>query len=329
MPEVQVPAAGPASLYCTLYHRDPGFTALAEAELRALAGGHAAEPGIWISRVPVRWAQCGYASIGGRQLAFAPTLDELEVELRALRLVAARFSIETRRIPRRCPGTMAAKIRVGHCIAGTASSDDPQVRLLILVSALGYRVLVDTDATPGEGDWLRASHKPHQCMVGLPARVAKAMLNLTARPGDTVLDPFCGTGTIPLLAAWAGHRTFGSDISAACVERARENLAHFGREATLVCADARAAQQEADCIVSNPPYGVYSHVVPAAMRAILANLAHLARRVTLVTSAPIEGDLRAEGYDIVDVIPVEAKRFPRHVYVTRAPVRSSASPATR
>lgn len=322
-PQVEVPAAGPASIYCTLYHRDAGFIQLAEAELSALGGGYAAEPGIWISTRPIRWATCGYASLGGRQLAFAATLGALEEELRALRLAAPRFCVETRRVPRRLKGSMAAKALVGDCIDGRASSDDPQLRLHLIVSSLGYRVLLDAEAEPGDADWLGARHKPHNYLVALPVRIAKAMLNLTAHPGDTVLDPFCGTGTIPLLAAWAGHRALGSDISAACVARAGENLAHFGREATLVCADARTAQQTADCIVSNLPYGEYCHLAPEAMRAVLRNLARLSPRVTLVTSNRIDDDLRAEGYEIVRVIPVEPERFERFVYVTRAPAAST------
>ena len=150
-------------------------------------------------------------------------------------------------------------------------------------------------------------------------RIAKAMLNITARPGDTVLDPFCGTGTIPLLAALAGHRAFGSDVSAACVERTGLNLAHFRRQATLQCVDARDTQQAADCIVTNLPYGVYSHFTPGALRAVLRNLGRLSPRITLVTSERIEPELRAEGYHVAQVIPVESDRFERLVYVTRAP----------
>lgn len=317
--QLRVPAAGPSSIYCTLYHRDPGFTELSEAELHALGGGHAAEPGIWLSPVPIRWATCGYGTIGGRQLAFAATLGALEEQLRALRLAAPRFSIEARCIPRRRGGSTVAKTRIGDCIDGDVSLNDPQLRLLLIMSARGFRVLVDTDPGPGDADWLGVSHKPHNYVVALPVRIAKAMLNLTVRPGDSVFDPFCGTGTIPLLAAWAGHRTFGSDISAACVERAGKNFTHFGREATLVCADARTTQQTADCIVSNLPYGVYCHLAPEAMQAVLRNLGRLSQRVTLVTSERIENNLRAEGYEILRIIAVESERFERFVYVTRAP----------
>lgn len=306
-------------MYCTLYHRNPGFTGLAEAELQELGGGYTHEPGVRISTTPIRWAACGYGRQGGRQLAFGTTLDVLEEELRALQLVAPRFNIETLRIPRRRKGSTAAKIRVADCIDGDVSVNESQLRLLLIVSSRGYRVLVDTDADAHDADWLAVNHKPHSSMVGLPVRIAKAMLNLTVRPGDTVLDPFCGTGTIPLLAALAGHRTFGSDISAACIERAAENFAHFGCEATLVCADARTTKQTADCIVSNLPYGVYCHLATEAMQAVLRNLGKLAPRITLVTSERIEEGLRAEGYEIVQVIPVESERFERFVYVTRGP----------
>jgi predicted RNA methylase len=313
---VRVPEVGPESVYCTLYHRDPGFVALAEAELLALGGGFAVEPGVWLSPAPIRWASCGFGSAGGRQLAAGATLEALATELLSLGIVAPRFSIEVRRVPRGQKGASAAKRRVGDCVEGAVSVDDPQLRLLLVLTAGGYRVLVDE---PGEAEWLTASHKPHNYLVALPVRIAQAMLNLTLRPGDSVLDPFCGTGTIPLLAAWAGHQAFGSDISSACVAHATENLAHFGREATLVQADGREAQQKADCIVSNLPYGVYSHLAPDTLRENLRNLSRLSRRFTLVTSARIEDDLIAEGYVIERVIPVESERFERLVYVTHAP----------
>lgn len=318
-------AAQDGALFCTLYHRDAGFAALAQAELHLLGGGgYAPEPGVWLSPQPIRWASCGYGSAGGRQLAFGATLEALEEQLRALAISTPRFNLTIRCIPQRRNGTTEAKVRVANCIAGHVSHEEPTLRLLVVLSPFGYRVLVDAPAQPGEDDWLAVRHKPNNYLVALPVRIARSMLNLTARPGDTVLDPFCGSGTIPLLASWAGHRAFGSDISHACVARARENLAHFGREATLACADARVVQQTADCIVSNLPYGLYSHFAAhlgdGALRAALRNLARCAPRVTLVTSERIEDLLRAEGYELVNVIAVESERFERFVYVTRAPV---------
>lgn len=318
--DVALPPTGPDTLYCTLYHRDPAFSALARAELQARGGGLSPEPGVWLSPRPIRWASSGYGSAGGRQLAFGATLDDLERELRALQIVAPRFSITTQRLPRFQPGASAAKRRIGDCITGHVSIADPQLRLRLIVSALGYRVLVDDVALPGESDWLSVSQKPHNYLVAVPVRIARAMLNLTLRPGDTVLDPFCGTGTIPLLAALAGHRAYGSDISAECVAKAADNLAHFGQEATLACVDARHTRQQADALVTNLPYGLYSHVVPDTLPAILRNLRRLAPRQTFVTSERIEDELRAAGYELLQRLAVEPDRFERFVYVTRAPV---------
>lgn len=315
---VRIPPPGPGSTYCTIYHREAGFVALAEAELRALVGGAAAEPGIWLSPEPVPWARCAFGRAGGRQLASGATIDALEAEIRALGLAAPRFRVALRRIPKSVVGATTARTRVADSIAGDVSVDAPDLGLLLVASASGYRLLVEDSLEPGEADWQRVRHKPRNYLVALPVRIAQAMLHLTARPGDSVHDPFCGTGTIPLLAAFAGHRASGGDISAECVARAAENAAHFGRDVALACVDARESRQTADCVVSNLPYGLYSHFAPDARTDVLRHLARLAPRVTLVTSERIEGELRAAGYAIDQVIPVESERFERIVYVTRS-----------
>ena len=101
--------------------------------------------------------------------------------------------------------------------------------------------------------------------------------------------------------------------------RTGENLTHFDLEATLACMDAQLTRQPADCIATNLPYGVYSHMGRDSLRGILRNLLLLSPRITLVTSERIEDDLRAEGYEILQIIPVESERFERIVYLTRAP----------
>jgi SAM-dependent methyltransferase len=257
-------------------------------------------------------------------LAFAATLEGLEESVRALDLAAPTFSVGIRCVPRAQKGSMAAKACLGQCIRGLVAYDDAELRLLLVVSSGGYRLLLVSPAGPDEAAWLGAMHKPHNYVVSLPVRIAQAVLNVTLRAGDTVLDAFCGTGTLPLLAAWAGHRAYGSDISAASVTRAAANLAHFGREATLLCVDALEATQRADCVVSNLPYGIYCHLAPETLRGILRNLGRLAPRVTLVAADPIEDALLAEGYTIDQVIRVEPHRFERLIYVTRSPERGAA-----
>jgi DNA modification methylase len=43
--------------------------------------------------------------------------------------------------------------------------------------------------------------------------MARVLMNLYSRPGDTVLDPFSGSGVVPLEAALAGRRAWANDLS--------------------------------------------------------------------------------------------------------------------
>lgn len=60
---------------------------------------------------------------------------------------------------------------------------------------------------------------------------------LPARPAD-VLDAGCGTGSLALLAAAAGHRVTGVDCAAAMVGQARAKLAAVGLPAAFLVGDA-------------------------------------------------------------------------------------------
>jgi tRNA (guanine10-N2)-dimethyltransferase len=63
----------------------------------------------------------------------------------------------------------------------------------------------------------------------LPPKLAQIMLNLAkAQPGDTILDPFCGTGVILTEAALRNMRLQGSDLNPRMIEYTRSNLAWLG-----------------------------------------------------------------------------------------------------
>jgi SAM-dependent methyltransferase len=61
--------------------------------------------------------------------------------------------------------------------------------------------------------------------IALSPRLARTLVNLAdLSPGQTVLDPFCGSGTILAEAYGKSFRCLGLDSSAARVQDARENL---------------------------------------------------------------------------------------------------------
>lgn len=63
----------------------------------------------------------------------------------------------------------------------------------------------------------------------LPSKLARIMVNLTGlNKGQTLWDPFCGSGTILLEGYSKGINVIGSDISKRSVEMAEENIKWFG-----------------------------------------------------------------------------------------------------
>ncbi|MBI4427366.1 MAG: methyltransferase domain-containing protein [Candidatus Magasanikbacteria bacterium] len=60
----------------------------------------------------------------------------------------------------------------------------------------------------------------------LPPKLARILINLSQTPKDaTILDPFCGSGTILTEAATMGHANLiGSDISEKAIKNTKENL---------------------------------------------------------------------------------------------------------
>jgi SAM-dependent methyltransferase len=67
---------------------------------------------------------------------------------------------------------------------------------------------------------------------------AGLLLPLMPSPTARVADLGCGTGSLGLLLAEAGHRVSGLDISPAMVNRAREKLAASGYDVDIILGDA-------------------------------------------------------------------------------------------
>jgi len=104
----------------------------------------------------------------------------------------------------------------------------------------------------------RPRKKPYFHPSAMPSKLARCMVNLAhAKPGEVVLDPFCGTGSTMIEAAFVGCRVLGFDVQRRMAEGTRTNLKHFGVEAEgVVVADSRKLPLiRIDHVVSDPPYG--------------------------------------------------------------------------
>lgn len=86
-------------------------------------------------------------------------------------------------------------------------------------------------------------------------RMIRALVNLShAMPGETVLDPFCGTGGTLIEADLLGCRAIGTDADPCMIHGTRLNL----QNASVATADVRFLpfpDNSVDHIVSDLPYG--------------------------------------------------------------------------
>ncbi|MDD3753340.1 MAG: TIGR01177 family methyltransferase [Methanobacterium sp.] len=106
--------------------------------------------------------------------------------------------------------------------------------------------------------------KPHKRPFFFPGsmspKLARCMVNLTrVHTGETLLDPFCGTGGILIEAGLIGTMVIGTDIDYKMVEGTKENLQHCDiQDYHVFQEDARKLKlpKVVDAIVTDPPYGI-------------------------------------------------------------------------
>lgn len=105
----------------------------------------------------------------------------------------------------------------------------------------------------------RPRKKPFFHPSAMPAKLARCMVNL-AKPavGELVFDPFCGTGSMLIEAAFIGCHVFGLDIQRCMAKGSLKNLAYFNiKPEGIIVADARNPPiMKTDCVVTDPPYGI-------------------------------------------------------------------------
>ena len=137
---------------------------------------------------------------------------------------------------------------------------------------------------------------------------------------ETVLDLYCGAGTISMCLARRAGRIVGAEIVPQAVENAAQNAENNGiRNAEFICADAGEAAQiladrglRPDVVVVDPPRkGMYEPAVdavcgmaPQRIVYVSCNPATLARDITR---------FNAYGYVLTDVTAVDM--FPRTAHV--------------
>ena len=99
--------------------------------------------------------------------------------------------------------------------------------------------------------------------------MARALVNLYSRPGDTVLDPFAGSGVVPLEAALAGRRAWANDLSPYAYVLTRGKFERIALQRTKALLEA--VRQEAHLVdVESLPEWVREFFHPDTLREVVA-----------------------------------------------------------
>jgi DNA modification methylase len=95
-----------------------------------------------------------------------------------------------------------------------------------------------------------------------PVELAERLIKLFSFAGDTVLDPFAGTGSTSQAAALTGRNSIANEIEPAYVEIARHRISKMARQPRYVGAIEAEFSIDGDARTSGVPA---THRVPASV----------------------------------------------------------------
>jgi tRNA (guanine10-N2)-dimethyltransferase len=199
----------------------------------------------------------------GTYLGSCP-LDDLRSFCSKLELPDGTVAVRVKRFEGRGTPDQANSIMriTGEAVSRSRKIDltHPDIRLRVLLSEDLHFYLDENMVDRDQYERRHVRSRPFFSPISLHPRYARALVNLTGvRRGQTLLDPFCGTGGILMEAALVGAKAIGSDISGVMIEGCKENMSHFGAEwdrlEAIDIGEVPGHIGEVDAVATDPPYG--------------------------------------------------------------------------
>ncbi len=242
----------------------------------------------------------------GRYLGRCPPIEAEEFASRLI-LPSGSVAVRVKRVHISLPGIdtyrlekkIAGKVALGRKV----DLEKPDVELRILASGSLHFFITSKEIDRRQFDRRKVALRPFFSPISLHPRYARALVNLTrVKRGQTLLDPFCGTGGILMEAATIGVRTYGSDVSKDMVAGCANNLHHFGLDyegmEKIDIGGIAAAFGEVDVVATDPPYGRSTSTMNEPIKELYARAFHSMGRVlkgggslAIVLPTPCPGSL--------------------------------------
>ena len=132
------------------------------------------------------------------------------------------------------------------------------------------------DINRGLFDGRKNQNRPFSSPISLDPVLARVLVNLSGvKPGEKLLDPFCGTGGLLIEAGLCGVGVYGADISEEMAEGCEKNLEEYGiishsiRQGEISNVEEIFDDQNFDAIVTDLPYGKASKKTDSAVEDFL------------------------------------------------------------
>ncbi len=304
--------AKPTYLYLTAI--PDRLTELVTAECIAMTGSAPNAHGIAISEHGVDVRRGAYLKSCSEVLFETASLTELQADIRSAGLHAEEFRVSIVKKPRSLKiNSMELARDIGSAIGGNANLSNPQVTFLVVLTT--EKIWFGRLLSESDNMWLAHNQRPYVTSSSLPARLARVLVNLVARPGDSLLDPCCGTGTIVMSAAHSGIRAVGYDTNLRMIGATTKNLQHFGLTADVALGDARQVHGQFDTIATDLPYGINLIKDNFQDAEILANLRTCAPKAAFIDLRDLSKPLNDLGYQIEAVFPVPKLSIVRRIFI--------------
>jgi tRNA (guanine10-N2)-dimethyltransferase len=182
----------------------------------------------------------------------AVSLPDGSLSVRAKRVEKCQPDIDIVGLVKRCGGILT-RDRV-------VDLETPDVPVRVMISDRLHFYICDFEINRKQFDVRKVGERPFFSPISLHPRYARTLVNLTrVRRGETILDPFCGTGGILIEASMIGAKVHGSDIAEDMVGGCVANLNHFHAPFERVdvsdIGDIASVFGKVDVVATDPPYG--------------------------------------------------------------------------
>jgi len=285
---------------------------LAKAELSALAG-HVSGGRVATGPIAPDVTRSAYVRLSADQLASGRNWAQLGAAIAGLDLRCENYRIEVFR-PGPKVDVNAARLQksIADLISGRPNLDNPRIQFALIVAQEMWRfgVIVSRSAQ----HWRSQANRPYNCSHGLASQMARALVNLVAAPGDALLDPCCGSGTVVAEALRDGIHAWGVEINPSLARQAAANLRSLKLPANVMVGDARRLRGNFDAAVIDFPYGHSTPVESSLHADILTNLRTQVDRMALVCGCDESRLLHQLGLTIRQQALVPKGQLTRYIY---------------